>query len=254
MAPDPELILHERYSHQADWSRLNRERFYSTLAFKPDFRVLEVGSGSGVITKELTSLHPIQVYGLDIDPAITAFAASRDSSSRYIVGDGSQLPFPSASFNTVLCHFLLLWVHSPERILEEMARVTIPGGRIAALAEPDYDARIDYPETLELLGVLQSESLQRRGADSFMGRRLRALFSDTGLTEVISGVLGGEWSTTVKDEEVNSEWVTLHSDLEHTLSDAEIKKYRAMDQEAHQDGQRILFVPTFYAFGRVPWD
>lgn len=252
MGQDSIVQLHEQYRHQSVWSQEIRSRFYTWLSFESGVRALEVGSGTGVITSEFSSQSDLPAIGLDIDPAVTSFAAMHDPTSPYLVGDGAQLPFLSNAFDVVFCHFLLLWTRSPARIMEEMVRVVRPGGAIAALAEPDYDARIDYPETLEILGVLQSHSLERRGADSFMGRRVRDLFSGAGLYDFVAGVLGGEWEGAADEAAFQAEWATIHADLKHELSEAELEKYQAMDWEATRANRRILFVPTFYAFGRVP--
>ena len=86
-----------------------------------------------------------------------------------------------AAFDITFCHFLLLWVQHPLQALSEMQRVTRPGGFVLALAEPDYDHRLDTPASLTLLGRWQAESLRRQGADPGIGARLADLFRQTGL-------------------------------------------------------------------------
>ena len=152
--------LHQRYLLQATWTARIRKDIYSLVNIERAERVLEVGSGTGVITHELNKITPNRVYGIDIDPIVTLFANKIDTDTRYTAGDGLRLPFTDNCFEIVLCHYLILWVTDPYSLLQEMTRVSKPGGVILALAEPDYGGRIDYPETLEKLGELQAEALE----------------------------------------------------------------------------------------------
>jgi hypothetical protein len=133
-----------------------------------------------------------------------------------------------------------------------MKRVTRPGGFVLAMAEPDYDGRIDHPETFAKLGVLQKESLIRQGAKPDMGRKLMGLFSSTGFNKIEVGVLGGQWTGIPAKEEWEMEWQVLKSDLSGYASNEWIEKMKQEDYQSWQKQERILFVPVFYAFGQVP--
>ena len=243
--------LHQRYQLQATWTAHNRQRLYASFNLQPSSRILEVGSGTGVITRELGSSH---VYGVDIDTHAVAFASERDPHSNYAIADGYRLPFKGAVFDVALCHYLLLWVAEPNMILDEMLRVTRPGGMLAATAEPDYGGRVDHPSTLVELGRLQARALSARGADPKMGRKLRALFSMAGLQQVFAGVLAGEWQSSADEAAFASEWDMLRQDLGSDLSDQELEAFRKVDRDATAHGERILYVPTFYAVGTVAHD
>ncbi len=244
--------LHERYIQQAIWTGENRRRLYSFAAIKEAEKVLEVGSGTGVIASELSSLGLRQVYGVDINPQVTAFAHRTYPNSDFLVGDGALLPFDQKTFDAVFCHFLLLWVSEPRLLLNEMIRVAAPGGSVMIIAEPDYGGRIDYPDPLGEIGALQAEALSDQGADVQMGRKLRSLFEGSGLGGVIVGVLGGEWKGFYLPDGFENEWDTIERDLAGEMSPAELARFREIDKGASLRGERILFVPTFYAFGRVP--
>jgi len=214
-------------------------------------RILEVGSGTGVITGEISTRFRGSTFGLDINPQANAFATAGDPQTCYVTGDGKRLPFPEDTFDTTLCHFLLMWVPDPGKIISEMARVTLSGGWILALAEPDYGGRIDYPKDLAEIGELQTKVLANQGTDPYIGRKMRDIFTRAGLLDVLVGVLGGEWTGSPSGEELDSEWRTLDSDLHGTLSSQALAALRQTDLDAWRDGSRILFVPTFYACGRV---
>jgi len=54
-------------------------------------------------------------------------------------GDASRLPFADGFFDLTYCHYLFLWLKHPLQALQEMKRVTRPGGWVATFAEPDYE-------------------------------------------------------------------------------------------------------------------
>jgi hypothetical protein len=136
-----------------------------------------------------------------------------------------------------------------------MVRVTRPGGAVFALAEPDYCGRIDFPEELNHLGKLQTIALRKQGADPCMGRKLAGIFQQAGLVSIETGVLGGQWSAPPDWEAWESEWAMLEADLTQESEISEISDFvrlKDLDKAAYEGGQRILFVPTFYAWGRAP--
>jgi SAM-dependent methyltransferase len=244
-------LLHKRYLQQAIWTRENRKRLYSYADIQNAEKILEVGSGTGAITSELSTPDTRCVYGVDIDAEVTSFARTLDSDIAYLVGDGAQLPFARKTFDVVVCHFLLLWVPEPREILHEMIRVTSAGGSVIAIAEPDYGGRIDHPESLQEPGRLQMEALSKQGADVHMGRKLRSLFEGSSLRGVIVGLLGGEWKGFHLPDQFENEWETMERDLAGEVSTEDLTRYRQVDKQAYLRGERVLFVPTFYAFGRV---
>jgi hypothetical protein len=123
-----------------------------------------------------------------------------------------------------------------------------------ALAEPDYGGRIDYPPELGILGDLQQAALRQQGADPLIGRKLRAIFEGARLTNMVTGILGGEWSGRPEPEEMDMEWAVMEDDIQSNAQNdpsLDISKLRFLDQGSWEKGERILYVPTFYAFGQV---
>jgi len=214
--------------------------------------VLEVGSGTGAVTVDLAQHAPHRTHGLDLDPAANRFAAARLPDVPFVTGDGLRLPFASGVFGACVCHFLLLWIADPAQVLREMRRVTAPGGWIACLAEPDYGGRIDYPPELTPLGQWQSEALQGQGAHPEIGRALLGLLHTAGLDAVEGGVLGAAWTSAQIAESDPTEWETLRLDLAGTSHAGHLEGLEQAERRARRQGSRVLYVPTFFAHGRVP--
>jgi SAM-dependent methyltransferase len=243
---------HQRFSQQARWTQDLRDYLYQQVGIDKARRVLEVGCGTGAILADLPSV-TLMCVGLDINYEYLQLAIRNSLRVELTQGDGFALPYRDACFDITFCHFLLLWLEDPFQVLREMVRVTRPGGAVLALAEPDYGGRIDHPEELTVLGQWQMESLRQQGADPLMGRKLAGLFSELGLNTVETGALGGQWSGIPDWGAWESEWAVLESDLKEEPSFSEKLGFlKKLDKSAYEQGERVLFVPTFYAWGLVP--
>jgi SAM-dependent methyltransferase len=241
---------HKRFMQQAEWTRDIRKYLFDKIHLDNAQRILDVGCGTGAITREFPKNGII--HGLDIDYERIRFAQSNYRDVSFLCADGYHLPYPKNSFSIVLCHFLLLWVKFPENIIREMIRVGKPGGYILLLAEPDYGGRVDYPEKLQILGKWQAGSLEKQGADPNTGRKLGKWLYEGGVNNIEVGILGAQWNGKPSHETWESEWQMLESDLSGSISERELQEYKEMDKAACKDGSRILFVPTFYAVGIIP--
>jgi SAM-dependent methyltransferase len=243
---------HQRYLQQARWTQNLRKYIYDQVVIQRANKILDIGVGTGVLENELNRYSPSHVFGLDIDSSALRIAQEYAPKSVYTVGDCINLPFQTRVFDVTLCHFLLLWVKDALNAVEEMARVTRPNGYVLALAEPDYGGRIDFPSELSQLGIWQTEALKEQGANPFMGREVRSIFSRAGLVNIDVGVLGGQWGENISDQDLELEWEVIQSDLRQN-NDFILQADRLKDLEltSRKILQRILFVPTFYAIGVV---
>ena len=241
---------HARFLQQAAWTRRMREYLFDRSGIARVRRVLEVGSGTGAILGELGP-GAFTIDGIDHDP-LRLFEAQRHvGRARFVCGDALALPYAARTFDVVFCHYLLLWVGDPLRALREMARVTRPGGYVLALAEPDYVHRIDQPPALAALGRWQTESLLRQGADPGIGSRLAGLFREAGLTIIECGPYQPPPADPGDDE---MEWAVLEHDLAGLVPQPELDRLKSVDHQARSRGERLLHIPTYFAFGQVSPD
>ena len=241
---------HERFQQQAGWTRDLRANLFRQVGLKSAKHVLEVGCGTGAVLSRMNTKG--KLYGIDVDLPRLDFANTLSNHQFSLAcGDGRQLPFDSGTFDISFCHYLLLWVADPSAVLKEIVRVTHRNGAVIAFAEPDYGGRIDYPDDLAPLGDFQAEALKHQGADTRMGRKLAALFSNSGLRNIQTGVLQGHWSQAPDQDSINMEWNILKDDLKNKVNSAELGSLQKKNLEAWRTGKRVLFIPTFYAFGIV---
>lgn len=108
-------------------------QFVDLADVRPGQRALDVGCGPGALTAQL-----VERLGADgvaaIDPSAPFVAAIRaripDVDVR--VGVAEQLPFSDDSFDLTLAQLVVHFMTDPVSGLQEMARVTRPGGLVAA--------------------------------------------------------------------------------------------------------------------------
>jgi ubiquinone/menaquinone biosynthesis C-methylase UbiE len=94
--------------------------------------VLEVAIGTG----RNLPFYPtgVRLTGVDLSPAMLAVASDRAREAgrdvRLSEADAQALPFPDASFDTVVCTLSLCAIPDDRAAIAEMRRVLRPGGRL----------------------------------------------------------------------------------------------------------------------------
>jgi SAM-dependent methyltransferase len=129
------------------WSALVAEQFVRRLALPPQQRWLDVGCGTGALTRAvLARAQPAAVTGVDRSPEFVGFARERTASplASFLVGDATQIPVQDHSFDAAISGLVLNFIPEPQRMLSEMIRATRPTGTVAVYVW-------DYPARMEML-------------------------------------------------------------------------------------------------------
>lgn len=100
-------------------------------------RVFEIGCGGGLNQSFYNRAHVSELAGVDPNPRLLAVAQERARSLGWTVdfrlAPGEDIPFPSGSFDTVVCTYTLCSVADPARVVAEMKRILTPEGRLLFL-------------------------------------------------------------------------------------------------------------------------
>jgi SAM-dependent methyltransferase len=135
-------------------SRRVREQLERIQPIPSPARVLEVGSGAhGLIfyfeAEEKVGVDPLADHYRELFPAW-------QSRAKTIAAGGEKLPFADAAFDVVLSDNVVDHAENPRRIVEEMARVLVPGGLLyftVNVHHPVYDLAASLHAAWRAVGV-----------------------------------------------------------------------------------------------------
>jgi arsenite methyltransferase len=98
-------------------------------------RVLEIGSGNGVLAREMLEIVGASghVCGVDSSGHMVKLAEVICPNGQFIEGDATDLPIEDLSFDVVTASQLLCFIPDVDKALSEMCRVLKRGGRLVIL-------------------------------------------------------------------------------------------------------------------------
>jgi len=109
------------------------EGIFTRLEIDPDGRVLDIGSGTGILLPFLLKRldGSGSIIEMDIAAGMLKKGLEKESDRRiaFVQGDVHSLPFATAAFNLVLCHNTFPHFADQPGALREISRVTAAGGR-----------------------------------------------------------------------------------------------------------------------------
>ena len=176
---------------KADDEIAARDAYLSLLGVAPGEYVLDVGCGSGVVTREIArrvGAHGLAV-GLDPSPALLGVArelaheAGLGDRMEFREGSALRLPFPDNSFDAVLCVTVLSHVPGGEAAVPELARVTRPSGRVGVFDLDTDMTAFTHPDRALTRRIVAAAS-DATAVDGWLARRLPSLFQQVGLEDV----------------------------------------------------------------------
>nr|WP_227739052.1 class I SAM-dependent methyltransferase [Halorientalis pallida] len=142
-------------------------------------RVLDVGCGTGELTRVLREESPAEVVGLDADRGLLA---SVDPPR--LQADALSLPVADDSFDLVVCQALLVNLPDPAAAVAEFARVS---SELVAAIEPN-NAAVSVTSSADPEAQLARRArelyLQGVSTDATLGADAAGVFEETGLTDM----------------------------------------------------------------------
>lgn len=160
------------------WQR-TRKATLDALGLQHGTSALDVGCGTGEDTRHMAAAAGAAT-GVDQDPKLVEEATRRtgpEYEATFVHADPASLPFADASFAAVRSDRALQHTGDLRAAVEELWRVTAPGGRIVVL-EPDWDTlAIDAGPLASTRKVTRAyaDSVANPVAGRQAARRLRGL-------------------------------------------------------------------------------
>jgi SAM-dependent methyltransferase len=148
-------------------------------------RVLDVGCGPGALTSELVRrVGGEAVTAVDPSESFVAAAKARHSTVKVLRASAERLPFDDSLFDAALAQLVVHFMADPVAGLREMARVTRPGGVVAACVWDHAGDRTPlaafWEAARELDRGVQDESELAGAREGHLGE----LLADAGLNSV----------------------------------------------------------------------
>lgn len=162
-------------SHQ--WRTAENSAGYLLPHLTDSMTVLDVGCGPGTISCDLAA-RTAHVIGIEpkqpiLDTAATNAAERGVDNVEFRLGSVYELDFADDTFDIVHAHQVLQHLENPVAALQEMIRVTTPGG-VVAVRDADYAAMSWHPEPPELdrWRDIYDAVARRNGGEPNAGRHL----------------------------------------------------------------------------------
>jgi ubiquinone/menaquinone biosynthesis C-methylase UbiE len=179
----------EMYGRLTEWTR-------DALGLAPGDRVADLGCGSGPqLPLFAERVGPTgRVIGIDRDPRLLAAAREQVAAFPWVeLVEADALAYDpgEAPLDAVHCRLVLLHQLEPQQLVEHMAALVRPGGRVA-VQDVDADGPTGQPTVLchppfpalERLGTAYLTASLRRGSDSQAGRKVLDRFRQAGLVDL----------------------------------------------------------------------
>lgn len=161
--------------------------YVSDVEFPREARVLEVGCGTGAVTRTLARWTSVtKVVGVDPSPLFVSKARELGIgliNVSFEVADGRSLPFEDKTFDVVVYHSTLCHVPGPERALAEGLRVLRPGGWVA-IFDGDYATTTVAAGDFDPLQTCADAAIAGLVHDRWLVRRLPMLVRSAGFEVV----------------------------------------------------------------------
>src|SRR3954467_10033233 len=173
------------------YTRTLAPRLADAAGVAPGMRVLDVGCGPGGLTDVLAArLGDENVAGIDPAPQFAQACGERHPGADVRVGVAEDLPWDDGAFDATISSLVIAFMRDPDQGVREMARVTRPGGTVAACMWDIPGGGMTMLSTFwaavrELDPGATGEQARAGVTEGDIGERLRR----AGLSDVVEGAL-----------------------------------------------------------------
>jgi trans-aconitate methyltransferase len=180
----------DAYEHSMGrWSRLLAARVVDTLDLPSGGAILDAGCGTGALAGAIAARDPTaRITGVDVSEPFLAAARARLPGATFRHGDLTRLADPDAAYDAAVSLLVLQFVADRAAAAAELARVTRPGGLVAA-AMWDFVGGFTFVRAFaDAIAAAEpdGDAFRARYLGDSMGSpgRLGALLAGAGLLEV----------------------------------------------------------------------
>ncbi len=148
-------------------------------------RVLDVGAGPGALSTELVRrVGEEHVAAVDPSPPFVAALHARLPGAYVRRGTAEELPHPDDTFDAALAQLVVHFMSDPVTGVREMARVTVPGGVVAACVWDHAGGRSPLSTCWAAIATLDPGAVDEGGLPGVRAGHLAQIFAEAGLADV----------------------------------------------------------------------
>lgn len=250
----------ERLERQSTFPAYDISRELRSFKVERNDRILDVGCGSGIVTRFLASAHPdAEIVGCDSseERLVQARESARALRNiRFCGGNITALPFPSGFFDSVVCRYVLEHLSAREatEAMRELFRTLRPGGVLCAI---DFDGAYHnlFPQP-PLVAEVIAKADRSDEIDLKVGRKIPQLMHVTGFVDIQREieVINAEGDCLDQEVELTSERLrnALPFLIRLTGSDEQALTFTQQYLDAMRAPGSVLFFNKFIVAGRKP--
>lgn len=165
-----------------------RRRTAAAIAPRAGENVLDIAAGTGTSSVPFAEAGAC-VFPTDISMGMLRVGKKQQPALDFVAGDALQLPYADESFDAVTISYGLRNVERTSQALEEMLRVTRPGGRvvIAEFSTPTNPVlRLLYEQVALRVVPLAARISSNPAAYGYLAESILAWPNQSGLADVMS--------------------------------------------------------------------
>ena len=139
-----------------DADMIRNEEIIATIldngSIRPGVHVLDVACGTGVLFPDYLKRGAVSVTGIDIAPEMARIAAEKFPEVTVICGDVEETEF-SRQFDCIMVYNAFPHFPNPTRLVEVLAKLTKPGGRLSVAHGMSRAALIKHHERASTVSI-----------------------------------------------------------------------------------------------------
>jgi len=180
-------FLDESRKSAKESAKSNPEQYFAFLNLQPGQRILEVGYGTGDITRSLAQLvENSEIIGVDTSETMVCEARKRvqglNLPLRFETGDVHNLQFEDDTFDRSYASAVFQHIENPHLGLSEIIRVTKMGGQIV-IADHDWETFVVASDN-DMISHRMIQFFHNGIRNGSIAHHLPILFRDLGVTGI----------------------------------------------------------------------
>ena len=171
--------------HSLSPTRKKITEILGKLVTQPDFKMLDIGCGTGQLIEDLSAQYPLAFFtGIDKSERMVALAQEKNPSHRFLTVAAEKLAFDEACFDFITCCHSFPYYQDKEAVVDRIKKILKPNG-YAIFVQASVNNRYDH----FVMWIVEKTA---ETAEYLSRREVRRFFTD-GFTVVQEFIIKEKW-------------------------------------------------------------